>query len=889
MLTRYRENSDVLFMLEQKHSPAPTRTTRPGHKSRMEDQKPEYPTDNPVKKEELDSQWTENSGSHSNNTAGVSNAPQHWLLPDIKQEKEEEEEQSISQRGDLLDFKDQDHYKIKVEENQNPENHTNNPVKREEPGSPSATTDKQWIENSGLHSNYIIGVSNVPQCWLLLEITQEKGEEQSISQRGDLLDFTNPEHCTNNPVKRGEPGSPSATTDKQATKKKAFTTEEAFEMIEASSEDDTDDSEYDSEREAMFAEGRDAILDRSSAEDGGSDWEPDAQPDKHPTPSSADPGKQRRQRSSSAATSADTPAGSPDEDSGSDWESDTRPKRQRLSGFSGSGDATSSTPTPRRSRFRAAKGARGRGQTPRASQCAPLTVTQQWHNVYEEDAAPAPLVFMPVRQPGPQQGTRAARSPLQFFRLFFTDAVLRTLLANTNAYGAKKQKGKRGAWRNITISDMFSFIAMVIYMGLVKCSTLVDFWKGSRLYSLPFPSSVMSRNKFFTICRALHISDIKADEENNAKRGTPGYDRLGKIKPLYKHIVESCKSHFQPRQHISINERMEASKARISLRPYMLAKPNKWGYKLFVLTDSSCGYTWNLYVYDGKSSGSGKGLSYDSVMSLMDFSCLGTGYHLYVDNFYTSSQLFLDLLKKRIGACGTVRTNRVGFPKTKANDFTRGTPRGTIRWIRDSEVLFVKWMDTREVVMCSTIHKAFNGHMTRKTLKKAGKRMQTDIPIPAAVKDYNQHMKGVDMSDALIGYYSVIHKTRKWYRTLFFHFVDIAVVNAHVLHQQTQTESMTLKEFREALVEELAAHGSESTSQASSRRYTAPPNLAASHKLQYFVEGLDVPKRSASTVGRRKCTLCHRKTPVGCVSCDVPLCFVAKRDCFNAWHKQRGL
>ncbi|XP_042257586.1 zinc finger protein 2 homolog isoform X2 [Thunnus maccoyii] len=196
----------------------------------MEDQKPEYRTDNPVKKEEPDSQWTENSGSHSNNTAGVSNAPQHWLLPDIKQEKEEEEEQSISQRGDLLDFKDQDHYKIKVEENQNPENHTDNPVKREEPGSPSATTDKQGTENSGSHSNNTAGVSNAPQHWLLPDIKQEKEEEeeQSISQRGDLLDFTdqdhyeirmeenqNPENHTNNPVKREEPGSPSATTDKQ--------------------------------------------------------------------------------------------------------------------------------------------------------------------------------------------------------------------------------------------------------------------------------------------------------------------------------------------------------------------------------------------------------------------------------------------------------------------------------------------------------------------------------------------------------------------------------------------------------------------------------------------------------------------------------------------------
>ncbi|XP_067436490.1 zinc finger MYM-type protein 1-like isoform X2 [Thunnus thynnus] len=170
-----------------------------------ENQNLENHTNNPVTMEE--------PGSHSNNTEGVSNAPQHWLLLEIKQEEEEEEEQSISQRGD-----------------QKTENHTDNPVKREEPGSPSATTDKQGTENSGSHSNNTAGVSNAPQHWLLPDIKQEKEEEeeQSISQRGDLLDFTDQDHYkikieenqnlenhTNNPVKREEPGSPSATTDKQ--------------------------------------------------------------------------------------------------------------------------------------------------------------------------------------------------------------------------------------------------------------------------------------------------------------------------------------------------------------------------------------------------------------------------------------------------------------------------------------------------------------------------------------------------------------------------------------------------------------------------------------------------------------------------------------------------
>ncbi|XP_051559283.1 piggyBac transposable element-derived protein 4-like isoform X1 [Myxocyprinus asiaticus] len=543
---------------------------------------------------------------------------------------------------------------------------------------------------------------------------------------------------------------------------------------------------------------------------------------------------------------------------------------------------------------------------------------ESWHSTDEDDVEPPLPVFSPVQTPGPKRLPKSCSSPLQFFELFFSKFLMQKIVGHTNVYGTKCKDRKREIWHYICVNDLKSFIAMVIYMGLVKCSSLKDYWRESEYFSLSFPAQIMSYQKFQTISSALHLSNTKEDERNDLKRGTSAYERLGKIQSLYQIIRDVCKIYFHPFQNITIDERVVAAQARTRLKQCMKNQSTDRGYKLFVLADCSSGYIWDFFVYEGKSSASqSEGLSYESVMALVDENMLGTGYKLFVDKFYTSPTLFRDLLCKDIWACGPIWANRKGFPKNTVNRLPWNTPRGSIRWIRDNELLFVEWKDAREVQMCSTYHKAYGGDTVQRKVKgKDGHRTLVDVPIPAAVLDYNRNMGAVDPPSRITGHYRVLHKPRKWYQSIFYHFLDIAIDNAFILQElmakAKNQKALTRKAFLETLILELTdsqkkanstPKSADSVPSASSSdplsdlllttpsapsltllsapSWTPPPlapALALYHRPQHISQD--------ATTGRRKCKLCHLKTPVICFTCDVALCFQPKRDCFNDWHER---
>ncbi|XP_031695978.1 piggyBac transposable element-derived protein 4-like isoform X2 [Anarrhichthys ocellatus] len=507
----------------------------------------------------------------------------------------------------------------------------------------------------------------------------------------------------------------------------------------------------------------------------------------------------------------------------------------------------------------------------------------RWHDREEECIKPDPPKFMPARIPGPTCDTTTAWSPIGLFQLFFPANVVQKIIDNTNANAAKRrQAGKKFTWEVLTMKDFYTFLAVILFTGFVTVHHRSDYWRKKWPYNFQFPGDHMTRDRFESILWSLHLSDPKEDEENDKKRNTAEYDHLFKIKPLYTEIANACKANFQPHQNLSIDERMVLSQAAS-----MKDKLTKWGYKLFVLSDTSIGYTWNFFVHTGKSeSATGHSVSYSAVMDLLPFPLLGGGYLLYTDDFYTSPALFTDLSKKNIGCCGTIRKNRTGFPKTQTNDLPKKAERGDMRWIRSGKLLFVKWMDMREVMMCSTVHQAYSGQTVRRKVKEAGVWQNKSIPVPDCLVDYNHNMGGMDLCDALIEFYSVRHKTMTWYMTFFYHFVDIAVVNSYLLHKElfklrqdpTQMDPFTHKAFREKLAKEMLefAEGSAppSTTTTSSPSTTCMPMFFDSEETRV----------------RKYCKRCQDtgmlrvKTSTCCRKCKVPLCLTSKKNCFQLWH-----
>ncbi|MGH0123250.1 UNVERIFIED_CONTAM: hypothetical protein FKN15_011715 [Acipenser sinensis] len=74
---------------------------------------------------------------------------------------------------------------------------------------------------------------------------------------------------------------------------------------------------------------------------------------------------------------------------------------------------------------------------------------------------------------------------------------------------------------------------------------------------------------------------------------------------------------------------------------------------------------------------------------------------------------------------------------------------------------------------------------------------------PECVLENNQKMGSVDKSDMQISFVDCARKSLKWYKKLFFHLLNMAVLNAFILHKTASKKTVTFSKFRHNLISYL--------------------------------------------------------------------------------------
>ena len=251
-------------------------------------------------------------------------------------------------------------------------------------------------------------------------------------------------------------------------------------------------------------------------------------------------------------------------------------------------------------------------------------------------------------------------------------------------------------------------------------------------------------------------------------------------------LIDRFKTSYLPAESISVDEELLLWKGRLSFKQYIPSKRARFGIKLFSLCEDS-GYLWNSFVYLGRTAaGDDKQRDLENrigktglIVANLANDLLGLGYKLYVDNWYTSEALCQYLYENKTCAAGTARKNRLKLPTSFKQ---KKLQRGQFAFRRNENVFTVRYQDKKEIYMLSTMHKADSVSVNRRN------RGNDQIQRPTVIHDYNQKMGGVDKNDAMIGNYSYICRSYKWYTKIFFHFLEEAVYSAFVIYGKVEEE-----------------------------------------------------------------------------------------------------
>lgn len=495
------------------------------------------------------------------------------------------------------------------------------------------------------------------------------------------------------------------------------------------------------------------------------------------------------------------------------------------------------------------------------------------------------------------------KTPFQFFSHFFGEEFLKFLVEESNKYAIQKNPNFTEV---VTLLELRKFLGILIFTSVYHYPSVRSYWSNKAKFE-PI-ARTMNRNRFDKIRQIFHMND----DTKHLPPDHTQHDRLHKVRPVLDHLNKKFVS--VPFDHrLSLDEQMCATKIQHFLKQYLPNKPHKWGFKLYVLCSLS-GYAYSFEVYSGAKNVErlphepDLGVVSNTVVRLLRPIPRNVNHILYFDNFYTNIPLLHYLTKEGIYCLGTVQRNRLGktckLPDKKEvlkSTVTRGAYHENVATFEGMDFSATSWKDNKQVLLLST----YVGCEPAESITRYDKKIKRNIqvPCPRVIKEYNAHMGGVDLMDSFIGRYHIRIKSRKWTMRLFYHLLDITIINSWVLYKNVnvkkgtpQKDILKLADFRTELADTLCQYqnrpdnkrGRPSTSRKDddveppSKRSRSGVQVLPSTDIRYDRVGHE----KVFMDSRNKCKYqnCRKLTSWLCKKCKVSLCDNKKNPCFALFH-----
>ncbi|XP_062843269.1 piggyBac transposable element-derived protein 3-like [Trichomycterus rosablanca] len=471
------------------------------------------------------------------------------------------------------------------------------------------------------------------------------------------------------------------------------------------------------------------------------------------------------------------------------------------------------------------------------------------------------------------------KAPIDYFRNLLTQEAIENMVTQSNLYASQCDINKP---LNVTFKEIEQFIGIAQYMAVFNFPRTRLFW--STAARVDCIANTMSVNRWETIKRYLHFRN----NEDQIPAGQPGHDRLFKLRPLLTALKRICNA-VPMDEMLCVDKQIVPFKGKSKLKQYNPKKLKRWGYKIFILADSN-GMIHNFEVYTGTiTPAEGKpdiGASGNIVLKLCSVIPTNQSFKLFFDNWFCSIDLQVQLERMKIHSVGTVRSKRLPNCTFTDDKTMKKKGRGTFeeKETKHDAVYLraVKWYDNRSVILLSTYAAAHPTTLVQRWDKKT--QEMVEVVRPNIVSIYNKSMGGVDILDSLIALYRTKVRSKKWYHRLFFHMMDMIMVEAWLLYRRDSIDCGVEKKEQLSLLDfksEVAGCLCKKDTVCSKR---GRPSLSVE-------AGLDLKRRRGQVAPVppapiRLDRIDHWSVYSENMKCDVFLCQTPDRNCFFSFHTQ---